>query len=441
MILTQKKTIKKIASRVIIAIALLIGSIPIVYSTSAYAAGECDTVYYSNNDVLYYNPCETCTSGGGTLTGNSNEEKTFKWLIGREFNAAQAAGIMGNINTESSFNPFRMQTTYANSGIEVVLPPKQPGYNYAFGLVQWDGGRRLKVLEQIAAKFPDHVELINTHGKSADGYKEAAPEKNDQFLTFELEFMYQELSNGYTSVFDQIKAQPDTEEGVVAATEIWNRKYEVSADYSQDRHEKAKEYYAQFKDLAPSTSSSSDSSSSGGECSSGEPAGEISWYSQCDDRWSTLGYAGEDMCAVGCGPSSMAIILASLIDKNITPADVAAVAGAQSGGTSSWVNLVNGVNDKWGANINTTPMNFSEAVEYVKSGKGYVWLGGGGPPPFTGGGHMVAMVGVTSDGQVTIADPWGGRTSGGGMHENIANYSVEQIDAAVGSGIFGVPKR
>lgn len=419
----------------ILALVVVFSCIPLANNVSAQQA-ECDTVYYSANDILYYNPCETCQSGLVSLTGNTNEEKVFKWLIGKGFNAAQAAGMMGNMHTESSFNPFRMQTTYSNRGIEAVLPPSShPEYMKAFGLVQWDGGRRQQILGQISVKFKDYISSINSYGKSADGYKDAPPEVNDTMLTFQLEYVVQELEKGYTHVYDQIKAQPDTEAGVENAAEIWNRKYEVSADYSKDRHKKGLEYYKQFKDAVGSISTA------GGACSSGEPAGNVVWYSQCDPKWKDIGYAGNTICRVGCGPSSMAIILASIVDKNITPPDVAAVAGNQSGGTSSWQALIDGVNQKWNVGISGKNLTMDEAIEFVKSGKGYVWIGGSGEPPFTTGGHMVAMVDVTAEGKITIADPFGEETTVDGKgREKIGTYTVAEIESQSG-GRFGVPKK
>ncbi len=418
--------------------ALLISFVPIVFSQSAHAAEKCDTIFYSSNDILYYNPCEKCTTSGSTILGGSNEEKTFKWFRAKGLNAAAAAGILGNIDHESSFNPFRMQTTYSERGIDAVHPIESvSGYNLAFGLVQWDGGRRQEVLKQMSNKFPDYKELINSYGKSADGYKQAPPEKNDAVLDFSLTYVDLELSKGYTRVYDEIKGVPDTEEGVVTATETWNRKYEVSADYTQQRHEKAKGYYRQFKDaVIPNV----DTSSGGNGCGAPTPAGEVVHYLQTDPKWTNVGYAGSNIGEVGCGPTSMAIILASLVDKNITPPDVAAVAGQQSGGTSSHGDLIKGVNQKWGLSISTTPLTMQEAIEFVKAGKGYVWMGGTAPEkqkgPFTTGGHMVAMVGVNSDGSVIIADPYGD----GVGHQKIANYPAEQI-AAESGGRYGVPKK
>lgn len=414
---------------------MALGSVVII--PRAASAQSCDYDFYSSQDISFYDPCSTCsTGGGGVLAGDTNEAKIFSWLMSKGFNAAQAAGMMGNMNTESSFNPFRMQTTY--SDINAVLPVEgHTEYMKAWGLVQWDGGRRQQIISQAIPRFADFVTDVNAYGQSADGYKQAGA-KNDEYLSFALDFMFQELQGGYTHVYEGIKSQPDSEEGVRAAAELWNRQYEVSGDYSSDRADKGVELYNQLKGTAAvagtSGSSSSTSSSCGGE---GKPAGTVVWYSQCDDQWATSGYAGDTICSVGCGPTSMAIILASIVDKNIKPTDVAAVAGDQSSGTSSHANLINGVNQKWGLSISTKSLTMDEAIQFVRSGQGYVWMGGQGEPPFTRGGHLVAMVGASADGQtVTIADPFGD----GPGHQHIADYPTSQIEAA-GQSRYGVPKK
>lgn len=70
-----------------------------------------------------------CSNGGGTgtLTGANNEEKIFNYLSsGKGINAIQAAGIMGNMAAESSYDPTAIEG----------------GNGDGRGLVQWTGGRR-----------------------------------------------------------------------------------------------------------------------------------------------------------------------------------------------------------------------------------------------------------------------------------------------------------
>lgn len=373
-----------------------------------------------NNVPGFFDPCAgTCDGASLTITGKDNAEKILNFLLTKGFNAAQASGILGNISHESGFNPFRMQTTYESQGIDAVLPvDSHKEYMKAFGIVQWDGGRRQNILRIISAQFPDFKTTINAYGKSGDDPTQA-PE-NDLYLEVELEFLYQELSEGYKSVYDDIKALPNDEAGMEQAASIWNRRFEVSADSNSNRIASARPFYEEYKDRT--TASEATDSASG--CGTGTPAGEIVHYYQCDERWANSGYAGDTMCAAGCGPTSMAMILTALVDKNITPMDVVAVAGSQSGGTSDWNALTNGVSAKWGVKIESTT-SFDDMYAFLKAGQGMVWVGGsagnGSVPPFTNGGHLIALTGVASNGNIMVAD------SAGGAHPATAEYTADQI--------------
>lgn len=75
---------------------------------------------YSNNGVLFYDPCSSGTNSNtskdssscvGTLSGKTNEEKIWNALVGSNVegvsnNPAAIAGIMGNMKQESNFDPF-----------------------------------------------------------------------------------------------------------------------------------------------------------------------------------------------------------------------------------------------------------------------------------------------------------------------------------------------
>ncbi len=130
-------------------IALVISStLSIIMSAKTYAA-DCDTDFYSSNDIIFYNPCEdgggtSCTTGLGTLdapapnalSGESNAEKVWNYFIVRGLTPVAAAGAMGNIDQESSFNPLVQE---GGSGI-------------GFGLIQWSFERRTKLEAAAAAQ-------------------------------------------------------------------------------------------------------------------------------------------------------------------------------------------------------------------------------------------------------------------------------------------------
>ncbi len=81
----------------------------------------------------------SCAPGGSAslLPGNDNREKVWNFLVGTMgFTAPQAAGIMGNLQSESGFNPIA-----AYPGTTSEYP-----HGRAWGLAQWLGGRQTNLL-------------------------------------------------------------------------------------------------------------------------------------------------------------------------------------------------------------------------------------------------------------------------------------------------------
>lgn len=412
---------------------------------SAYAS--LSPADYVGQGIDHYDTRMPCGGGGGSLSGANNIEKIFNYFIGKGLSVAATSGILGNIQTESGFNPFRLQGTY--SDINEVLPPEAHSrYERAWGLVQWDGGRRQQILTRALGKWPDFVTTVNTYGQTADG-SNGVPQ-NDAYLSFELDYVWEELSGPYSGALSALQGVANSEDGARQASVIWDEQYEISSgDAASERASQGAAFFTQFNGSGPGgssvpTSGGSPVGTSTGLCTPGQPAGSVVYYSQLDPEWKDSPYGGtgplDTIAYSGCGPTSMAMILATLVDKSITPPDVAAVAGEQHGGTSSHQNLIDGVSAKWPVTI-TVAMSLDDAIAFVQSGKGLVWMGGQGAPPFTQSGHLVAMVGVTSDGKITIADPIGdGSDSSGQLHAKIKDYTKAEIQAGMGSA-YGVSKR
>lgn len=387
--------------------------------------------YYANQGINFYDPCSTAcvagSSGSTTLKGEHNSEKIFNWLKDNGLNSAAAAGVMGNMSAESGLNPFRFQGGVQN--IDQLLA--DAGYGKAWGLVQWDGTRRISVLTALKEKFPNYMQYIDiTYGGGADDYTKAPADVVDAFISFELEYVKYESTpgGGRSQVWEGLTSFPDTEEGALEAAIFFHDEFEGSADSADKvrngvRGTDAKKF---FNELGAGSASAAG-------CVS-VPNGAVKYYSQHDPLWANKVYAGDTFTAAGCGPTSMAMILATLIDKNIKPTDVGAVAGVQNGQTDHG-NLINGVNQAYGLAINTQALTMDEAIEFIKSGKGMVWAGGTGLAPYTQNGHMIAIVGIKDDGaQLTVADPHNP------PHEQIKDYSREHMEAYTKS-MYGVPKK
>lgn len=129
-------------------------------------------------------------------------------------------------------------------------------------------------------------------------------------------------------------------------------------------------------------------------------------YSQYDSAWASKPYGSSTIAVSGCGPSALAMIIASFGDTSVTPETVATWAGDQgyyiSGQGSSWALMDNGPSH-WGLTSTNIGTDMNSAIEALRSGS-YVIASGRGPKPFTTGGHILALRGVTADGKILIGD-------------------------------------
>lgn len=163
----------------------------------------------SDVNVPYYKYTANNISDGGTgsisgVVGSTNQEKVWNSLKSRGLTDNQVAGIMGNIERESKFNPSAKEA--GGTGI---------------GLVQWSFERA----NQLKA-------FAKSRGKSW---------KN---LQVQLDFLWHELNTSEISALNALtKATSAT-----SAADIFQRKYERAGVVAQgERNAAAKRYLNQFK--------------------------------------------------------------------------------------------------------------------------------------------------------------------------------------------------
>ena len=150
------------------------------------------------------------------LSGTTNEQKVWNYLISKGLTPHGAAGLMGNIQAESGFSPTNLQNTYekklgytdaaytaaVDSGAYTGFVRDSAGY----GLCQWTYWSRKEALLKFAK----------------------AAKKSIGDLEVQLDFMLQELV-GYKGLLNTLK----TAQTVKAASDAILVNYERPADQSE----------------------------------------------------------------------------------------------------------------------------------------------------------------------------------------------------------------
>ncbi len=148
-----------------------------------------------------------------------------------------------------------------------------------------------------------------------------------------------------------------------------------------------------------------------GGCAAGVPAGSFVFYRQNDSRWGNHSiYSGGDrtIATSGCGPTSAAMVIASLVNGSVSPvstADYMTSLGDGVGYTSEGATaqgLMKAV-ENWGLKARSLD-SLNKVIETLKRG-GLVIAGGAGAHPYSEGGHVVVLRGVNSNGNFLIGNP------------------------------------
>ena len=187
--------------------AVLLSSVFLFQQTaSAYDALARKTPFYDPT-VL------SCGTAGGTLSGSDNRAKIFNYLLGKMVNGKplqnyHVAGIMGNMKSESGFEPQRLQGIYDRLVPSDQVFPTSPASNptvskTGWGVVQW-------------TPYTKVIDPLTSAGKNA----------ND--LQTQLDFLLEQLNGGTQS---SEKAAGDA---IVAATNVADAT--VAFELKYERH-------------------------------------------------------------------------------------------------------------------------------------------------------------------------------------------------------------
>lgn len=131
------------------------------------------------------------------------------------------------------------------------------------------------------------------------------------------------------------------------------------------------------------------------------------FFDQGDEEWADKPFGTDNIGGYGCGPTAMAIVVASMTNTETDPAlmsEWAADNGYWAKGSGSYHSIVIGTAEAYGLTAEALEDKTPEGVrEALMSGKMLVALMG--PGHFTNGGHFIVLRGVTASGEILVADP------------------------------------
>lgn len=134
---------------------------------------------------------------------------------------------------------------------------------------------------------------------------------------------------------------------------------------------------------------------------------DLVYFNQGEDPWADAPYGPDQIRGYGCGPTSMAMLISSLGDETLDPAQAAQAAyeaGYCAPGSGSYLSIVEGMADRYALSADSCPnLSAEDLCRQLASGSLFVALMGKGH--FTDGGHFIVLRGVTLEGKVLVADP------------------------------------
>jgi len=163
-------------------------------------------------------------SAGSPTSQSGNAASIWNFLVGKGLSGVAAAGIMGNLQQESSYDPQAVQ-----GGSPSATPPwSQPGGSYGtggYGIAQWTSTGRQQALQSFA---------------DASGGQVSS-------LSVQLNFFWQELTGAYSATLAALRGATSPSEAAV----IFEQGYEAAGTPDMtNRQSYAQQAYQTFNTTA-----------------------------------------------------------------------------------------------------------------------------------------------------------------------------------------------
>ena len=242
-----------------------------------------DTLYFNGlNGIYFYNPNEgsrrkgrcpagSYVSGPIAIVGSTVKEKIWNALIGF-MTEEQAAGVMGNMQSESNFNPAQHEVSKMNE--------LQPGFDlagnsdvsYGLGLAQWSFDRRIALYNYVGDTDPGLLEFFDDYQTYSPSFYSgeqfmalAGENATDALLSLEIQYLKDEVDNSYSGIYEA--------DSVYEATKYWLENFErpqnPQIEYHEERVTQAEAIYDEFADGGSVASGDTSEDSDDGTTESG----------------------------------------------------------------------------------------------------------------------------------------------------------------------------
>ena len=212
----QKRIVfKKIVLSLMVSLLMPAMTIGVSMQTYAKVLDEEDMFIYGENGIYYYNPkgSDSCagsyTGGPIVIKGTTIKEKIWSGLTSF-LTEEQSAGVMGNMQSESNFNPAQHEVELMNR--------YQPGFDlganedvsYGLGLIQWSFGRRVSMYNYVGGTDSALLDFFNDYNTYSSGYSVtgdvflqlAGDDATNALLSLEIQFLKDELESTYSGIFN-----------------------------------------------------------------------------------------------------------------------------------------------------------------------------------------------------------------------------------------------
>ncbi len=134
---------------------------------------------------------------------------------------------------------------------------------------------------------------------------------------------------------------------------------------------------------------------------------EVIYYNQTEEPWASQLYGRDSISGYGCGPTSMAMLVSSLTQTRIDPAQMsqwAAQNGYWARRSGSYLSIVQGTAAAYGLEA-TAFTECSADTLRRELAAGHMFVALMGPGHFTSRGHFIVLRGATLGGDILVADP------------------------------------